>query len=114
MGEGLQDNIGQETKDRHWILEEQQGTVQACWKQLVPWEMGQPVPATSHPAQELQGICTAAWHGANHGAPPNTQCHFIFWDTGLENKKYHLANPQQILIVVSSDFCILPMKWSEA
>lgn len=57
-GEGLQANIGQETKDSHWIPAEQQGTAQALGKQLVPWETGQPARPAAIPAQQLPGICS--------------------------------------------------------
>lgn len=106
MGEGLQASIGQETKDSHWIPVEQQGTVQACQKQLVPWEMGQqPSLLNSYRASALQ-LDTVPTMG-------HLQTHKVTPYSGIleqRTKKYHLANAQQLLTVVSHHFCILTMK----
>lgn len=44
-----QDNTGKETKGRRCIPLKQQGTSQACQKQLLEWERGQPATANSYP-----------------------------------------------------------------
>lgn len=55
MGARLQDDIGQETKETHCTPLKQQGTSQACRKQLLKWETGQPTTANSYPYKIATG-----------------------------------------------------------